>query len=126
MANYPSALVTIYTADIARSAQFYGATLGLSETYRFHNTGAPEHIEFRIGGGTIAVSSPAGLRAHGMPPATAGHPFEIGSKSDNLDAAIAELKSAGVHIVKEPSLSAAGNRCTCIADPDGTSISLYQ
>ncbi len=126
MAEFLNALVTIYSADIKRAVDFYGGVLGLSETYRFPYDGEPEHVEFHLGGGTIAVSSPAGLRSHGMPPPTPGHPFEIGIKTDNVDAAVGELRAAGVEIIKEPSMSPAGNRYAYIADPDGNWISLYQ
>ena len=126
MARYISSLVTIYASDIAKSTQFYGVTLGLMETYRFPKIGEPEHVEFSLGDSTIAVSSPAGLRSHGMPPATVGHPFEIGIKTDDVASAVSELRSAGVPIIREPSLNAAGNMYAYVADPDGTWISLYQ
>jgi lactoylglutathione lyase len=74
---------------------------------------------------TVAVSSPAGLAAHGMPPPTSGHPFEIGLKTDNVDVLIEELRGKGVSILKEPFISPAGNRVAYIADPDGTWISVY-
>lgn len=126
MATFLKSLVTIYSADIHNAAHFYGRTLGFAETYRFPQNGEPEHIEFQVGGAIIAISSPAGLRSHGMPPATPGHPFELGIKTDDVDAAVAELRAADVAILKEPSLSAAGNRYAYIADPDGNWISLYQ
>ncbi len=126
MATFLNALVNIYSTDLKRAVDFYGGVLGLLETYRFPYDGEPEHVEFHVGGGTIAVSSPAGLRSHGMPPATTGHPFELGIKTDNVDAAIDELRAAGVAIIKEPSVSSAGNRYAYIADPDGNWISLYQ
>ena len=80
MATFLKALVTIYSVDIRRAADFYGRALGLAETYRFPRDGEPEHVEFHVGGTTIAVSSPAGLRSHGMPPATPGHPFDSASR----------------------------------------------
>ena len=126
MAIFLKALVTIYSADIRRAMDFYGGVLGFKETYRFPRDGEPEHVEFQVGGATIAVSSPAGLRSHGMPPATPGHPFELGIKTDNVDVAVSELRSAGVEIIKDPSMSSAGNRYAYIADPDGNWISLYQ
>ena len=121
-----SALTTIYSADIARAVDFYGRVLGFEETYRFPCDGEPEHVEFRVGSATIAVSSPAGLRSHGLPSATPGHPFEIGLETGDVDAAVKELRASGVTIIKEPSISSAGNRYAYIADSDGTWISLYQ
>ncbi len=126
MAAFSKALVNLYSADIRRATDFYGRVLGLAETYRFPYAGEPEHIEFEVGGATIAVSSPAGLRSHGMPPATPGHPFELGIKTDNVDAAVGELRAAGVAIIKDASMSPAGIRYAYIADPDGNWISLYQ
>ena len=76
MPTFISAVTTIYLADLARAADFYGRILGLSETYRFPRAGEPEHVEFRVGSATVAVSSAAGLRSHHMPEATRGHPFE--------------------------------------------------
>ncbi len=126
MAAFLKALVNIYSVDIRRAMDFYGRMLGLTETYRFPTDGEPEHVEFQVGGATSAVSSPAGLQAHGMPPATPGHPFELGIKTDNVDATISELRTAGVLILKEPSINPAGIRYAYIADPDGNWISLYQ
>ena len=126
MATFLKALVTIYSVDIRRAADFYGRVLGLAETYRFPKDREPEHVEFHVGGATIAVSSPAGLRSHGMPPATPGHPFELGIETHNVDAAVDELRAAGVAIIKDPSISPAGIRYAYIADPDGNWISLYQ
>lgn len=119
------ALVTVFAKDMARSAAFYGEVLGLRQTYRFPASGMPEHVEFSAGGVTVAVSSDAGLKAHGMPASSPGHPFEIGLKTDNVDGAIAELKAKGVTMLREPFSSAAGNRVAYIADPDGNWISLY-
>lgn len=126
MATLLKSLVTIYTADIARSADFYGRLLGLAETYRFPEAGPAEHIEYSVGGTTLAISSPAGLRAHGMPPATPGHPFEIGLKTDDVRAIVQHLRAHDVPILKEPALSAAGNLYAYVADPDGNWISVYQ
>jgi lactoylglutathione lyase len=121
-----SAVFTIYSADIAQGIVFYGRILGFTETYRFPRDGEPEHVEFCVDGATIAVSSAAGLESHGMPPATPGHPFEIGLETVDLEATLNQLRAQGVTIIKEPELSPAGIRYAYIADPDGTWISLYQ
>ena len=125
MPIFTSSLVTIYSSDIARAVHFYGKILGLAETYRFPYQGEPEHVEFRVGSMTVAVSSPEGLASHGMPPPTPGHSFEIGLKTDDVDSLIEELREKGVTILREPFSSPAGNRTAYIADPDGTWISVY-
>ena len=52
-----SAVLTIYSEDIAQGIDFYGRILGFAETYRFPREGKPEHVEFRVGGATIANES---------------------------------------------------------------------
>jgi lactoylglutathione lyase len=125
MPTFSEALVTVYSLDIARAVDFYGKVLGLKETYRFPYQGDPEHVEFRVGPMTIAVSSPEGLASHGMPPPTPGHPFEIGLKTEDVDSLVRELRHQGVTILREPFSSLAGNRTAYISDPDGTWISIY-
>jgi predicted enzyme related to lactoylglutathione lyase len=125
MTKFIKALVTVYSSDIGRAIDFYGGILGLEETYRFTSLGVPEHVEFRVGSMTVAVSSAAGLASHGLPSATPGHPFEIGLKTDDVDALIAELRVKGVTILKGPFSSPAGNRVAYITDPDGNWISVY-
>jgi lactoylglutathione lyase len=124
--TFLKSLVTLYASNIARSMDFYGRMLGMEETYRFPRTGAAEHVEYGVCGATIAVSSADGVRSHGLPPATPGHPFEIGLKTDDVDALVAELRVAGVAVLLEPRDSPAGNRYAYISDPDGNWISLYQ
>jgi predicted enzyme related to lactoylglutathione lyase len=126
MPTFTNALVSVYSSDMARAVNFYGKVLGLEETYRFpYDGGEPEHVEFRVGPMTVAVSSPKGLESHGMPPPTPGHSFEIGLRTDDVDALIQELREQGVTILREPFSSPAGNRTAYIADPDGTWISVY-
>lgn len=110
---------------MSRAAHFYGRILGLQQTYCFPYEGEPEHIEYRIGSTTIAISSPRGLESHGMPPPTPGHSFEIGLRTENVDTLIEELRAQGVTILREPFSSPAGNRTAYFADPDGTWISVY-
>ncbi len=125
MATIINALVTVSARDIPRSVAFYGTLRGFTETYRFPKTGVPMHVEFSAGGTTIAVSSDAGLKSHGMPPSSSGHPFEIGLKTDDVDSLVATLRAQGVTVLREPFDSEAGNRVAYVADPDGTWISLY-
>jgi len=126
MATFRRVLVTIHCANMAGAEEFCGRILGLRESCRFPMTGEPEHVEYSVGGTTPAIGSSAGLRAHGMPAATPGHPFEIGIDTDGVDAAVASLRAAGVRILHEPAVSPAGIVHAHVADPDGTWISLDQ
>ena len=126
MPTFISAVTTIYSADLARATDFYGRILGLQETYRFPRAGEPEHVEYRVGSTTVAVSSAAGLRSHHMPEATPGHPFELGFETEDVDALVDDLRAQGVTILREPDMNPAGIRYAYIEDPDGTWISLYR
>ncbi len=125
MIEVRKALVTMFARDIAAASAFYGGLLGFRETYRFPASGEPMHVEYDAGGTTIAVSSDAGLASHGMPNSSPGHPFELGLKVVDVDAAIDHLKAAGVTVLREPFDSEAGNRVAYISDPDGNWVSLY-
>ena len=126
MATYLKALVNIFTPDIDRSAWFYGEVLGLRETYRFPRSGKAEHIEYEVGATTVAFSSPEGLKSHGMPEPTAGHPFELALKTDDVVGAVRDLEAAGIVILRHPAVSAADNKYAYVEDPSGTWISLYE
>lgn len=118
-------LVTVFVTDMDRSEAFYGSILGLRQSYRFPRTGQAQHIEFKLGQSVLAISSPEGLKSHGMPPPSSGHPFEIGFKTENCDRTVEELRAEGVSVLREPFDSEAGNRVAYVADPDGNWISLY-
>lgn len=125
MALLKDGLVSIYSQNIEASIEFYMGILGMQETYRFPKEGAPEHVEFRAGATTVAVSSPAALVAHGMPEPSPGHPFQLGFHTDDVDELIENLRSKGVPILREPFDIPAGNRLAYFTDPDGTWISVY-
>lgn len=126
MPHFLKSLVTVYAHDIVQSTHVYGEVIGLPKSYHFPATGVAEHIEYTVGATTIAISSSAELSAHGMPPASAGHPCEIGLKTDDIVQAFVQLQAAGVPISKAPTASAAGNWYGYCADPDGNWISIYQ
>lgn len=100
--------------------------LNLLEIYRFPQTDKVEHIEFSVGESTIVISSPDGLKSHGLPAATPGQSFEINFKVDNVDYVIDDLKKAGVEIFIKPVNSIAGTRFAYAKDPDGNRVSLYE
>jgi lactoylglutathione lyase len=125
MARFSRAVVTIYTTDIEKAVDFYGRILGLEETFRHGSGDVPGHVEFHVGLTTLALSARSGLAVHGLPAASPGHPFEIGLKTDDVGALIADLRDQGITALKEPFFTNAGNRVAYIADPDGNWIAVY-
>ena len=119
-------LTVLYVDDIAHSLTLYRDVLGMAETYRFPRQGAPEHVELRLGGATLGLSSPAGLVTEGLPPLVVrGQPFELALECEDTDAALPALRAAGCKVVREPFDSAAGNRVAYVEDFDGNRLSIY-
>lgn len=122
---FSSGLVILYSADLPRGLRFWRDLAGGEVGYRFPAEGEPEHVELRLAGMTIALTSAAGLVSHGLPPATAGAPFELVLRTEDTDATIATLRTAGVTVMIEPFTSPAGNRVAYVTDPDGNRVQIY-
>jgi len=50
-------LANLYCADLPAALRFYRDLLGFTETFRYPREGPPQHVELRLGGTTIAVST---------------------------------------------------------------------
>ncbi len=122
---FTDVLTILFVADIERALGLYRDVFRMTETYRFPRDGVPEHVELRLGGAVIGLSSPQGLVTEGLPPATPGTPFEFAFGCDDTDAAFARLVAAGCAVVRAPFNSAAGNRSAYVEDYDGNRISIY-
>jgi lactoylglutathione lyase len=124
---FSDVLVVLYCSDLERSVALYRDGFGMIESYRFPKTGAAEHVELKLGGTTLGLSSPAGLVTHGMPPVArgTGQPFELAFGCEDADAALDRLRAAGCRIVREPFDTPAGNRTAYVEDFDGNRISIY-
>jgi lactoylglutathione lyase len=123
---FTDVLVVLYVEDIEKSLKLYRDVFGMTETYRFPQQGAPEHVEVRLGDSILGISSPSGLVSHGMPAVTrGGQPFELAIGTADVDAALEKLRAAGCRIVREPFDSAAGNRVAYLEDFDGNRISIF-
>lgn len=118
-------MVNLYVADMDRALGFYAGLLGGAETFRFPAQGQPEHVELRLGGALLALSSEAGLVSHGLPAATRGQPFELVIKVDDVDATVDQLRAHGVVMFRDAFDSPAGNRVAYVFDPDGNRIQLW-
>jgi hypothetical protein len=80
MATLIKSLTTIYANDILKAADFYGRLLNLEETYRFPLEGVAEHIEYRVGTTTLAISSPAACKRMGCRLPPQGTPLKLDSR----------------------------------------------
>lgn len=116
----------LYCQDLQASVKFYRDLLGLQQTYQFPPDGTPEHIELKIGGAYLAISSLEALENSHLPPASHNaQPFELAIRAQNTDEAVARLRVAGVPVLIEPHVSVNGQRIAYVLDPDGNRIHLY-
>lgn len=125
--TFQSPMINLYTEDVMRLVRFYEG-IGFSETFRTPKDAEPLHVEVRLDGFTLAVSSvEAAITDHGVTPNLQGRPIGIVLWTNDTDAAYARLVSTGA-----PSLNAPHNflddrlRVAWVTDPDGNPIELVQ
>jgi catechol 2,3-dioxygenase-like lactoylglutathione lyase family enzyme len=117
-------LTTLYCADLDASLTFYRDRLGFAETFRYPRDGAPLHVELRLGGAVVALSTLDAIEAYGLP-ARRGEPFELALGTDDTDEAVATVRAAGVRVLVEPMVAPNGQRVAYLADPDGNRIRVW-
>ena len=114
---FSSPMVNIYTRDLPAALTFYAGLLGFEETFRAPSAEAPDHVELRLDGVTVAVSTAeAAQRVHGL--------FQLGVWTDDVDTAYADLVAAGVPGHTSPHDSGNNNRNAVVRDPDGNLVEL--
>ena len=112
--TYRDASPILQVADMERALGFYRDLLGFELTYAFPPGETPVFVSLEVAGGTLGL---AGTES----------PVESGSTAiwlycDDVDAAVEELRAAGVQIIAEPADQAWGERLASVADPDGYTV----
>ena len=110
------AFTGIPVTDLTRARAFYEGTLGLKPTME---SAGGKWIEYDIGAGTLGIGS----YGEGWQPSPQG--TTVALEVDDVDAAIAHLKSSGVTIAMEPHDSPVC-RYSMICDPDGNKIIIHK
>jgi catechol 2,3-dioxygenase-like lactoylglutathione lyase family enzyme len=109
--------------DVPRARAFYGKTLGLKETHAVEFGANQWWIEYDIGPGTLAIHTYT-------TPAPDYKGANIAFEVEDLDEALADLKSKGVPIVQfDPGtliMESPVCRFFFISDPDGNLINIHQ
>jgi predicted enzyme related to lactoylglutathione lyase len=104
--------------DLKRAEQFYAGTLGLKESHRWGDENKA-WVEYDIGPGTLAISN---FSDDWKPnPGGGGAGLEV----DDFDAAIAQLKKAGVKFIWEAQDTPVC-RMALVSDPDGNSVCIHK
>lgn len=118
--------MVLFSADVERAARFYGS-LGFVEKFRTPSQGEPIHVDVELGGYRIGIASIASTRDdHGLHPVEQGERAAVVLWADDVPAALARLRSAGVAVLKEPEPWLGRLLIAWVADPDGHPIQLVQ
>lgn len=116
----------VYTADLTEALEFYRDLLGFEVTYRFpaEGTGDPQFVA--LNGIALAATSEGQIGTHGWPIAPHSGGFELCVYTDDVDAAVEELRSHGVLILTEPADQPWNERMAYVADPDDHPVMICQ
>jgi catechol 2,3-dioxygenase-like lactoylglutathione lyase family enzyme len=109
--------VFIEPTDLEESRRFYGTLLGFREIF---DDG--DHVVVFDAGGTQLVLH----TNHGEPYSRPGEGMTLYVSVDDVDAAVEELRKAGVTIATEPQDEPFGIRDACVLDPTGFRIFVSQ
>ena len=103
--------------DMPRAREFYEGILGLTATMD-HEMEGGHWVEYDIGEGTLAIG-----KAEGMNPSPDG--CSVSLEVDDFDAAIEELKAAGVDFNFGP-METPVCHMAFVRDPDGNSVGVHK
>jgi lactoylglutathione lyase len=112
---FTSTFPILSTANLPRALGFYRDLLGGKVVYQFPPTGDPGYVGLDLG------SSHLGLGLNPAAPATPSR-ISLWLYTDDCDAAISHLRSAGTTIVEEPADQPWGERIARVLDPDGNEL----
>jgi lactoylglutathione lyase len=111
MASFRDAFPILQVADLRRSLGFYRDLLGFAVTYSFPSEDDPQFVSLAIDGGKLGL----GGTAEAVQTASTA----LWLYTDDVDAAVADLRAASVRVVAEPADQPWGERVASVADPDG-------
>lgn len=119
-------MVNLYTKDIESGLAFYRDLFGFAETFRTPREGIPTHVELRLNGFTLGLSSAEAARTvHGVEAAPGSPAMALVLWTHDVDEAYRKLAAAGVLTVQLPHDSSNNNnRSALLRDPDGNLVEI--
>ena len=116
----PSVVLSLTVEDVASALELYTAAFDAKELYHMAMPdGTVMHAEFTIGSSQLLISvGSEDWKASPLPEGTLA-PCLIGINVDDVDAAFAKAKAAGVNVIKEPTSQCWGWRTAVVSDPFG-------
>ena len=116
-ARFTQLFPIISTPDVERSLQFYRDLLGASVTYEFPAPdGTPAYLGLELGSSHLGIGLATGDSDGAV------RAVSLWAYSDDCDAAVERLRTAGVPIVEEPTDQPWGERVARVRDPDANEV----
>ncbi|MGH9249142.1 MAG: VOC family protein [Acidimicrobiales bacterium] len=125
--QYRSAFPIIYSNDLQRALAFYRDALGFEQTLQFPAEGEPAFVSLELSDGTgVALAAARGSSLHGLPLRPGSHAFEMCVYTDDVDAAVSDLRGRGFEVLLEPVDQPWDERMAYVADPDGNAVMICE
>lgn len=107
----------IAVPEVEQALRFYRDLVGAEVTYQFPDAGPPDYVALTLGGSKLGIGRD--------PEATEpSRRFALWLYVDDCDAAVDQLRSAGVTIDVEPADQPWGERTAQVRDFDGNVVHL--
>ena len=121
MPAFTTAFPILVTADLEAALGFYRDLLDATVTYEFTGPdGQPGYVGLELGDAHLGIGRDPDAEAEPSPR------FSLWVYTDDCDAAVAHLRTAGVEVVEEPADQPWGERVARVRDPDGNLVILGQ
>ena len=118
------AFPVVYAADVASTAAFYVEHLGFAEKFRFPPEGDAGFVNLGRGDSELGITERAWPAQMGIDVEATGARFELFTYVDDVDAAVAAMRAAGVRIIRDAEDMPWGERVAYVLDPDGNPVTL--
>jgi lactoylglutathione lyase len=113
---YEEVFPILATPDLGRTLGFYRDRLGATVSYQFPAEGDAVYIGLDLGQSHLGISQ---LDEQGE---TVNDRVTFWVYATDCDAAIEQLRAAGVPVLEEPANQPWGERMATVADPDGNRV----
>ncbi|TWP38987.1 VOC family protein [Leekyejoonella antrihumi] len=123
--GFHEAQVNLYVEQVSTSRAFY-TRFGFVESFRTPREGEPEHLEMRLGGLILGLTSRAAVRENDGPTLGAHQRVaEVVVWCDDVDRLTDEAVTDGIRLASD-TRSHRGRRIAWLLDPDDNPVKLVQ